>query len=208
MLTRVRVRGVVCRCVCAAWVDYCSCLIFVCLCVQGLAASHISVCLINEEGQQRLSAALAPQLASPYHSNSTWIIIINTHTHKHTIMSHFSPATLVNLSQLLPLSTDPQFTVSIYLLPDCLNDDLELKSFWRCTVMFWFLSMLFCWSFYGRLYSVHSHMTVTIPVSVVLKPASCHDWPAVCRSIFISVAPLWTSIRKSEDEHTVVVPIS
>lgn len=25
--------------------------------------------------------------------------------------------------------------------------------------MFWFRSMLFCWFFYGRLYSVHSHMT-------------------------------------------------
>lgn len=49
------------------------CLIFfVCVCVfRGLAGVRFCVCLINEEGQQRLSAVLAPQLASLYHSNST-----------------------------------------------------------------------------------------------------------------------------------------
>lgn len=55
------------RCVCRLLI----CLIPACLCIQGLAGVHFSVCLINEEGQQRLSAAFAPQLASLYHSNST-----------------------------------------------------------------------------------------------------------------------------------------
>lgn len=55
------------RCVCRLLIR----LIPACLCIQGLAGVHFAVCLINEEGQQRLSAAFAPQLASLYHSNST-----------------------------------------------------------------------------------------------------------------------------------------